>query len=47
MKNVTEWGFEEWTIVLFSTLLADIVLKHVAYYVGYGAAIWKVWLFGG
>lgn len=39
MKKVQEWGITEWTIIVLSTLVADRVLQHIAYYVGYGAAV--------
>lgn len=39
MKRIEEWGIAEWTIIALSTLIADRVLQHIAYYVGYGAAV--------
>ena len=39
MKSLAEWGVVEWTIIALSTLVADRVLQHIAYYVGYGAAV--------
>jgi hypothetical protein len=46
VKNVTEWGIQEWTIIIISTFLADKILQHIAFYVGYGVAVWQIWIFG-
>lgn len=39
MKKIEEWGAIEWAIIALTTLVADRILQHIAYYVGYGAAV--------
>ena len=38
MKNITEWDHVEWSIVFVAFVIADLIVQHVAYYVGFGLA---------
>lgn len=38
MKNITEWDHVEWSIAIMAFVIADRILEHVAWHVGYGLA---------
>ena len=44
MKNITEWDHVEWSIVLVAFVIADMIIQHIGFYVGYGLAVIQVFL---
>ena len=44
MKNITEWNTIEWSLAIAMIAVTDMIIQHIAFYVGYGLAVIQVFL---